>query len=299
MITFINEDLFSIVAEKKEGKEGRPDYYRSIVSSSMNVENRRNPDNPAPKVIEHVLHTDEELNKTNTQIGVRMVDKRSIIRLNQKDTNKYDTAVFFIAAPYNGFVIPVERSNKFQIYKGFTTTLVDPVEVGEDTYKHVAYLILVPNRKLLLNDELCDFNLESFSNRTVDGEQTTIKTTYTIEFYLRDGVCDYAITSTEEETDPVNASDYKGKKTFPIFIPKKKEDNQNKGKKPNGKDGKPSGNRPSNRSKNGLYQNNRSNDSNEHLTHHVSDSLDDMIRNAELDDGHVKNKRGKKRNKRR
>lgn len=284
MITFINKDLFSTVCEKKEGKDGRPDYFRTIINSSMNVVNKRNPDSNAPRVIEHVLHTSEDMNKDNTQIGVKLVNDRSFIRLNQKASNKYDSPVFFIAIPYNGFVVPVERSRNFQIYKAITVSIDDPIEIGDDTFKHVAYIMLVPNRKVLEDEKTpCEFVMESFSTRNDDDSQKTIKSTCTIEFYLRNDECDYEITTKQEETDPVNIDDYAGKSKFPITIPKKK---YNKNHSENEKTSRPRENK---------QKDNKAKTPVDHLTHRIpSKSLEEMISDADLDSGRPKSKRGKK-----
>lgn len=293
MITFINEELFSTVCEKKEGKDGRPDFFRTIIQSSMNVIDKKNPDSVAPKVIEHVLHTAEDnLNKENTRVGVKFMNGRGFVRLNQKESNKYDTPVFFIAIPYNGFVVPVQRSKSFQIYKGFTVTVNDPINFGGDTYKHVAYLMLVPNRKVLEDEETpCEFVMESFSTRKDNDTQKTIKTTCTVEFYLRNDEHCFMVLTNQEETDPVNVSDYSGKRTFPIVNFKK-----NGGKKPD-----------ANAKEEGEAKReekpkvNKARTPVDHLTHRATTkSLDDMLKDADLNEAKPsrkknKNKRKKKR----
>ena len=302
MIKFINEDLFSKEVEKMDGREGRPDFYRTIVRTGMNVVDKKNPKKVAPKVVEHVLHTKEDnWNEENTRVGSKFVNDHGFLRVSQKATNKFDTNVFFIAIPYNGFVTPVERSKNFTIYKGFTVTLEDPIGIGDDTYKHIAYLILVPNRIVIEDEkEACEFSITSYSSRTDGEDKKTIKVTTTIEFYNRDGDCDYEVTTKTEESDPVNFEDYAEKKIFPITLPRPKE---NKPKNVGGGNRKPyvKNNRPP--AKKEYHKPDRRNKpkhSSGGLTQKLpKKSLEQMIRDADLDNGHVKPKRGKKGKKRR
>lgn len=287
MIDFINKEFFSTICEKKEGKDGKPDFFRTIIKSSMSVIDKRNPDTSAPKVIEHVLHTAEDnLNKENTRIGVKFVNDRGFVRLNQKESNKYDTPVFFIAIPYNGFVVPIQRSKSFQIYKGFNVTVDDPIEFNGDTYKHIAYLMLVPNKKILEDEDTpCEFIMESFSIRK-DGTKKTLKSTCTIEFYLRNDECNYTIITNQEETNPVNVSDYAGKRTFPIVILKKNgnEKSRNVAENKDIKEARP--------------RVNKAKTPTEHLTHRLpTKSLDDMIRDADMSKAVPKTDRKRNKNK--
>ena len=289
MITFINKELFSTICEKMEGKDGRPDFFRTIIQSSMNVVNKKKPGSASPKVIEHVLHTAENnLNKENTRVGIKFANDRRFVRLNQKESNKYDTPVFFIAIPYNGFVVPIQKSRNFKIYKGFTVTVDEPVEFNSCTYKHVAYIMLEPNQVILEEENnLCEFIMESFSTRKQGDEQKTFKSTCRIDFYLRDNECDYTINTMQEETGPVNVNDYAGKKTFPTFVFKKNMTSSRSNSTREDEKGKRE-EKPVNKAKTPVN----------HLTYHTTTkSLDEMIRDVDMNND--KSNRKKSKNKRR
>lgn len=313
MITFINEHLFAKTCEKKDGVDGRPDFYRTIVKTSMDVIDKKDAEKIGPRVVEHVLHTAEDnWNKENTQLNVKTVENRHFIRLNQKAENKYDANVFFIAIPYNGFVVPMERSDNVRIYKAFTVTIKDPIAIGDTTYKHVAYLIVIPNQKVVEEDGVaCELEVKSYASLYEDDRQKTLLSTTTIEFYDREGVCDYEITTKTEESEPVNMDDFLGAKTFPIFYPRKRNDS----KQPR-KPMPPRNNRPKERNERGYkggkkpvdkkddkpVQNrqqkpklNKTKTPPEHLTQRIGGgkSLEQMIRDAELDSGRPAHKRGK------
>lgn len=314
MITFINEHLFTKTCEKKDGVDGRPDFYRTIVDTSMDVIDKKDAEKIGPRVVEHVLHTAEDnWNKENTQINVKSVENRNYIRLNQKAENKYDTNVFFIAIPYNGFIVPLERSNNVRIYKAFTVTIKDPIAIEDSTYKHVAYLIVVPNQKVVEEDGVaCELEIKSYASLYEDDRQKTLLSTTTIEFYDREGTCDYEITTKTEETAPVNMDDFLGEKTFPIFYPRPKK--KNDAKQPR-KPMAPRNNRPKERYGRGnpgrtkpfnkKYDKPAPNQQREkvdktktppeHLTQRLGSgkSLEQMIRDAELDSGRPAYKRGK------
>lgn len=242
MITFINESLFSLNVEKRDGKNGAPDYYRTIIKSSEKTINKKNPGNAEQKVIEHVLHTSEDnFNEENTRINLKWVDGRPLVRLNQQNINKMDTPVFLIAIPYNGFIVPVERSQMYRIYKGFTVTLENPIVFEGNTYKHIAYITLVPNQKLLDPDgknESCEFNLTSFST-VVDPVEGSNDITYrrvsTICFSVEDGKIAHSLYEDVKAVDPVNMDDYKGKRLFPLPKPKQKKNEPGKMERKNKK----------------------------------------------------------------
>lgn len=307
MITFINEEFFSMEVEKRDGKDGAPDYYRTIIKSSEKIINKKNPENNE-KVIEHVLHTAQDnFNEENTRINLKWVNDRPLVRINQKDINKSDTPVFLIAIPYNGFIIPIERSWAYRIYKGFTVTLENPVLFEGNTYKHIAYITLVPNQKRLDPDginESCEFSLTSFStiNDPVEAENdVTYKKVSTITFSVLDGEIVANVTNDVEKTDPVDMNDYKGKRLFPL--PKQK--NQDT-KKPEVKNKKPPVINP-NKKKN-VQPNNPKNIKKPVLnksdgtfgTPVVTKSLDQMIEESEKDmrDKQRKSSRNRKKKRR-
>lgn len=222
MITFINESLFSKISEKKEGKDGAPDYYRMIVSSAMPVINRNNPEDPSPKVIEHILHLKEDnFNKENTYIRIKWIEKRRIVLLNQKPTNKIDIPVYLIAIPYNGFIIPIEKSDKYRIYKGVTVTLEDPIEYFDNTYKHIAYITLVPKfgkegkSVLTITGYSIRKDLKFESNK----DHQSFKTTWSITFTKTDEGVDYEIDTKTEECEDVEFEPQQGSHIFPIVTP--------------------------------------------------------------------------------
>lgn len=294
MITFINEWLFSKTTEKMDGRDGRPDFYRTIISTGMAaVVDKKNPEKVTSRVIEHVLHTKEDnWNVENTRVGVKFKNNRGFLRISQKDTNRFDTNVFFIAIPYNGFIAPVERSKNFTIYKAFTVTVEEPIPAEGESFKHVAYLILVPNRKVIEDEKTaCEICITGYSTRTDEEEKKTIKRTTTIEFYNRGGVCDYEITTKDESVLPVNMEDYTKQRIFPVTLPRKNDNHGNLGEKPRKQNHQ--GNKPPQKKDYKKTSEPKRNSEPKKKT------LDQMIKDAEFDSGHVKHKRGKNRKKRR
>lgn len=312
MITFINESLFSIESEKRDGKDGAPDYYRMIVSSSMPVLNRRNVEEKSPKVIEHILYTQEDnFNQLNTSIRMSWVNKRKIVLLNQKPTNEIDMPVYIIAVPYNGFITPIEKSDMYDIYKGSTVTLEDPIEYQENTYKHIVYITMVPK---MTEEKPAVFTIEGFSIRKdLEGEdQKTFKTVWTFEFKKEeDGSINYEMKSDTSECEPVEFEHSQGAQLFPIVqpMPRPKKTQQKKPVRNNKPNGKPQDNnkrkpvkkeysKPNNNgSKKRPPSNNRPNN---HSNRSIGTSLDEMLRECERARQENQNrKKGKKRRGRR
>lgn len=322
MITFINDLLFSTITEKKEGKEGRPDYYRTIVNSAMNVLDKKGSRTTAPKVIEHILHTEEDnFNMQNTQIRLSWNENRPFVRLNQKESNTEDMLVYLIAIPYNGFIVPVEKTSMYQVYKGLTVTLEKPIDFEGDRYKHIAYVTLVPNQKILdgnakvdeqtAEKQPCEFVLETYSTHEEGKgkEQTTVTVCKKWKIVFDADPAKTQIFTFEEVTDPVNFDEYRGKYIFALpEKPKDKSEKRENDKKstsekrqklgaPNNKRNKPpqknDGSKPT--TKKG------SNGNRAFGTPVVSKSLEEMIQEAEnvgreKQRGRTKgNKRGKKK----
>lgn len=237
MITLLNEGLFEQVTEHREGKNGKPDYFRTIISSSIESIDKKDPSVKCKRVVDHVLHTAEDnFNQENTRILVDWSSNRPFVKINQGDRNRYDTPVYMIAIPYNGFIAPIEKSNTFRIYKAFTIkTEKRDIEFDGQTYGRVAYMTVVPNVNLLSQDvkegETPEDVVMTFQTFNLIGKDT-VKTTWTIQFMEDETKTFMNVES--ENVDPVDSKEYIGKKVFPIYTGyRPKEENSND--KPNKK----------------------------------------------------------------
>ena len=296
MITFINEELFTKIVEKRDGKDGRPDFYRTIIQSSSDVITKRNGKIlTAPKTIEHVLHVEKDnFNVENTDLHVKWVDNRPLIRLNQKPENQTDLSVFLIAIPYNGFMVPVQKSRAYRVYKGIDTTLETPIEFEGKSFKHIAYITLVPNGKLLASiedgseDGPTTFEFVSYSTRKENDVQVTTKTTFSLDFSLVNGEIWVEKTVNAEECDPVNREELRRGPLFPLLVNPKKRRNPAKN---------------TNESDRPVYNPKLYPKATEYIIDNTppDNSLSDMIRDAKLNDTDTRPNRnsGKKKKKRR
>lgn len=229
MITILNEELFEKVTEHRDGKNGKPDYFRTIISSSIESVDKKDPTVKCKRVVDHVLHTAEDnFNKENTRILVDWTTNRPFVKINQGDRNRYDAPVYMIAIPYNGFIAPIEKSNAYRIYKAFTIrSEKKDIEFQDHMYGRVAYMTVVPNVNLFADDqetEEVEMEIQVFGMEGKD----TVKTTWTIHF-RKDEVTSF-VTYQSEIVDPVNSDDYLGKKVFPIYTGYRPKDGDDKSK---------------------------------------------------------------------
>lgn len=223
MIKLMNDSLISTITEKKDGKDGRPDFYRMIISSSIATPDKKKDGEKSKRVIEHVLFTQEDnFNKENTRILVDWKTGRPFVKIHQGERNQYDTPVYIIAIPYNGFIIPVEKSPMYRIYKAINVKADRRnIEFEDKKYNQVMYLTVVPNTKMMTDEKSVLLTVDCYSKDKDD----TIKTTWTITF--NSDMDKTFIEQTSEITDPIDQTQYKGIKTFQIFTgPKPKKDDE-------------------------------------------------------------------------
>lgn len=221
MIKFVNKELFQLNTERERGEHG--DYYKTTVSSSIEVTNQKT-GKKMHRIITTILSDMEDYNDSSINVGIRSTTTKNgsaRVSLNVSGNNKYDTDVYLVAIPFNGFIDEIEKSFQYRIYRGVMVKSEkrDIVFNGEK-YKKIAYMIVVPNLSMLKEEhkyhvDTLSLTVSSYNLETVDDNQETVKYTTTVEFKDRYTV---DVTSTTENVDPVSPDDFKGKTIFPIYI---------------------------------------------------------------------------------
>ena len=233
MIKFINKELFNV--ETVQGENDHGVYYKTMISSQTEVKNPKTGE-MNKKIIASIISPNEDYN-TNISIQTKNVGKSTRISIKSSERNKFDTDVYFVAIPFNGFIEEIAPSFQYRIYRGIILQNEKrSIEFNGESYKKIAYMIVVPNTSVFKEDHkyhvdeislvVNSYNLESQE----DGSKKTIKKSDTIIF-TKDNV---EVKVDNTETEPVNADDYKGKKIFPLYKPANK-DNKSFNKKPSNK----------------------------------------------------------------
>ena len=235
MIKFINEQLFKITTEKVEHEKG--DYFKSDVITAMNVVKGRDAKNSGKLLITKIIASNEDYNTSNTAVNVMTLESgKKKVSIKSSDRNKYDSRIFMIAIPYNGFAEPIEHTNLYRIHKGLIAKSSKRnivLEKDGQTYKKVLYLMVTLNEAVFLEEhkyhtdeivlKFVTYNLESRKNEdTSETVNETVKTTVFITF-TKDGA---SYNTFSETVSPVNAEDFVGKRIFTVFekkpyVPKK------------------------------------------------------------------------------
>lgn len=218
MIKFINEDLFKITTEKVSNDHG--EYYKSDVTTAMNII-RGKEKTPGKQLITKIISSDENYNANNTAVSVLKLNSgNKKISIKSSERNKYDSRIYMIALPFNGFAEPLEETHLYKIHKGMIArSNKRNIKLDDGTYKKVLYLMVTLNEAVFSEDhkyhtdeivlKFVSYNLESLD----DGTSTTIKTVITVTF--TENHVEYVTDSTD--VDPINQDEFKGKRLFKVF----------------------------------------------------------------------------------
>lgn len=221
MIKFINPELFQLSTVLEHGKSG--DFYKTTVSSSVQTTNQKTGEK-MNRIITTILSATEDFDDSETNVAIKTTATKNgttRVSLNVFDNIKYDTDVYLAAIPFNGFIEEIEQSFDYRIYRGLMVKSDKRnIEFQGETFKKVAYMIIVPNLGLLKEDhkyhqdvltlKVSSYNLETRDDNTQD----TVKYTTTLTFD-NDG---YNVDFATESVDPVNKEDFNGKVIFPIYV---------------------------------------------------------------------------------
>ena len=233
MIRFINKELFDL----KNVTTDRDTFVRTNVSTAMKVVKMKKSDEMEQRIVTIIKSETEDYNGEHVAIHAsKNKYGKTQISISSNSRNRYDSSLYLIAIPFNGFAEPIAKSNQYRIYKGMVVqSNKRNIEFAGDRYKKVLYLIVEPNFSLLKDDHknhvdelslvFTSYNLET----RADNHVATVKSTNIIKFGP-----DYIVEDIEE-VDPVNPEDFKGKELFPLWVPKDTEGvdpvNSNKGRR--------------------------------------------------------------------
>ena len=235
MINFINKELFKVTTEKVSNEHG--EYYKTDVTTAMNVLKKQDK-KPGKQIITKIISPSEDYNAENTAINTLPLNSgRNRVSIKSSERNKYDSRIYMLALPFNGFAEPLEDTHLYKIHKGMIARSPKRnIGLNGLSYKKVLYLMLTLNEAVFAEDhkyhtdeivlKFVSYNLESKQDGEAENA-TTVKTTITVTF-TADGV-DYEMVS--ETVDPVNPDDFKGKRLFRVFEKKsaaQKKDNYEK-----------------------------------------------------------------------
>lgn len=214
MIKIINEELFNVTGGLVSNTNG--DYYKYDVTSSVEVlKGKGKEKTPVHQVITKIISEEEDFNGKNTAISrLNLNSGATRVSIKSSDRNKYDSRIFLIALPFNGLATPLEDSHLYKIHRGvIATSKKRDIEVGNETYKKVLYLMITLNESVFLEDHkyhtdeivipFVSYNLES---REENQDAETVKTTITLRF-TSDG---YTYGTVSEPSEPVKQEDFKG-----------------------------------------------------------------------------------------
>lgn len=220
MIHIINPELFQITTNERENEKGS--YFQTVVASAMKVKRGKNDKYASNQILTTINCPVEDYNSTKTV--VQMVEKngkcRTTVRANDK--NKYDTEVYLIAIPFNGFIGKITDSKFYRIYRGLIVkSFKKDIEWNGELYTKCAYMVVTPNHLVFNEDhkhhtDCINLSIETYCLNTNKNDPTdvkTVKTTVTTSFYKDNS----EVRVVNEEVDPVNPEDFKGKEIFPLY----------------------------------------------------------------------------------
>ena len=227
MIKIINPELFKLETTVEKSENGN--YFKTLVSSAIKVSSQKNGEK-INRNITTIFSGEEDYNSNN--VGIRTVKGQNgsvRVSINSSENNTYDTNIYLIAIPFNGFIEEIEKSFQYRIYRGIMVKADKrTIEFNGKTYKKIVYMIVVPNEKMLdenhkyhedeLQLKISSYNLETKEDGTTD----TLKTTDIIKFTAPG---EFSIDSEQQVVDPVNPDDFRGKTIFPFFIKEIRDDN--------------------------------------------------------------------------
>lgn len=238
MIHIVNPELFQVTTTQKENEKGS--YFQTVVASAMKVKRGKNDKCATNQVLTTIISPVEDYNSTKSMVQMVRKDGKSRTTVRANDQNKYDTPVYLIAIPFNGFIGKISDSKLYRIYRGLIIkSLKKDIEWRGNFYKKCAYMVVTPNSAVFAEDHKYHtdeivFSVETYclnTNKEDANDVTTVKTTVTLTID-QNGVKDISVL--DETVDPVNPADFKGKEVFPLFQPDKKKpsDKRTRDRKP-------------------------------------------------------------------
>lgn len=225
MIKFINDQFFEQDIQKMTNTEDGRTYYKNFITSSLEVEDKKT-NEMKKRVVTTVYHNQEDYNQDNCMVRSTATKGGGVrVSISSNVRNRFDTNIYLVAIPFNGFLEKIEDTPQYRIYRGFVVSAKKrSIEWAGDLYKKIAYMIVVPNAGMMKEDarnhvDLIKLVMRSYNIETVEGEKDpiTVKTTNTIEFYP-DGHTNTLIET--DNVDPVDPENFRGIPFFPIFRPK-------------------------------------------------------------------------------
>ena len=235
MIKFINPELFHLDTTLVQGEHS--DYFKTVVSSAIKVTTKQSNDK-VRKVVTTIISDKEDITSSDTNCVIKTAPTANgtmRVSINAFERNDHDTDIYLVAIPFNGFIEEIEKSFQYRIYRGvMVKTDKRTIEFQGNTYKKVAYMIVVPNGNMLEDnnkyheDELT-LKVSSYNLETIEEDKhDTIKSTTTITF-TKSETCgtDSKVECNVETVDPINPDDFKGKIIFPIYAKKSHDTDSN------------------------------------------------------------------------
>lgn len=219
MIKIINEELFNVISTKEENENG--EFFKTAYNTSFDVKNAKT-GKMAPRIITTAISPEEDPNNGNVNIHSN-VNKFGNLRVSLRtdERNKHDVNVYLIAIPFNGFIQEIEKSFNYRIYRGLVIhSDKKNIEFNGETYKKVAYMMVVVNEKMFDEDhkyhtDTIDLTVNTFNLETDPDtqEKYTVQTTNTVSFTKNGSY----FTRDVKTVDPIDPEDFKNKMVFPIF----------------------------------------------------------------------------------
>lgn len=235
MVRIVNENLFSVNTEKKNGTYG--DFYCTSFASMIETPNLKKQNENYKRVLASIRHSNEDsFNKENTRVIVNRHPENNntnFVRIAQAETYKFDTDVYLIAIPFSGIIKPMEKTYDYRIYKAFVAKSDKfDINVNGKSYNKIAYMIVSLNNNLFKEDneyhkDKLELVFETFSLVAIEDQdiKQSVKTSYIISF-TKDG--NYEVDIKTENVENINSKEFKGKSIFYIFEPKVSKDEEEK-----------------------------------------------------------------------
>ena len=240
MFKFINEELFNSNREECEAKNGNT-YVKELVSTLANDDKRtkklfmvtaNNQEQMDSEVNGAVIQTVYKENSFGTKyenVYVKIKDEFN-------DTDKVKD-VIAVAFPFNGIFEPLEKSDKYSIYKGTCLSIKDQknaIAFDNNYYRKICYFLIGIEKdqiRFLKEIELA-FSAYHYK-KDEDGNKQTMKQTLkvTIEYNEEENEYKTSQVMTEEAVEDVDSESFKGKPMFVTASKPKKDSKSVQGKK--------------------------------------------------------------------
>ena len=144
MIKIINPELFKLETTVEKSENGN--YFKTLVSSAIKVSSQKNGEK-INRNITTIFSGEEDYNSNNVGIrtvkveGTKFLINGSVrVSINSSENNTYDTNIYLIAIPFNGFIEEIEKSFQYRIYRGIMVKADKrTIEFNGKTYKKIVY----------------------------------------------------------------------------------------------------------------------------------------------------------------